>query len=260
MTEVAFAVRNLSKTFAPRGEGGTPRTVIDGLNLTIRKQEFICILGPSGCGKSSFLNILSGLDPDYDGELEVNGNKIQHGRLPLQIGYLFQEPRLLPWLTAEANVDFVLMASAKPQERWAELKDKYFALAGLEGFRNHYPHQMSGGMCQRLALVRALCVEPEILLMDEPFSGLDELTGRRMRMDLVDIWRKTGKTIIFVTHNSYEATFLADRILVMSKGQVQKEIVIDVPRPRDYDHPSMFEANRDVLRSFLKIAEDAAAF
>jgi ABC-type nitrate/sulfonate/bicarbonate transport system ATPase subunit len=142
-----------------------------------------------------------------------------------------------------------------PRERRAELKDRYFKLAGLEGFRNYHPHQLSGGMRQRVALVRALCVEPGILLMDEPFSGLDELTARRLRIDLLRIWRETRKTIVFVTHNAYEASYLADRVLVMARGRIRDEIAVRVPRPREYDDPAVFEVNRDVVRRFLAAAE-----
>lgn len=257
MSDVVFSVRNLVKEF-PGRDGASPLRVIRGLNLVVRRSEFICILGPSGCGKSTFLNILSGLDQRYDGEIDVNGRKFKSGKPPLRIGYLFQEPRLLPWLTAEQNVDFALRSCRVPQARWAEIKDRYFRLTGLDAFRNHYPHQMSGGMCQRLALVRALSVDPDILLMDEPFSGLDELTARRLRVDLLDIWRDTRKTIIFVTHNSYEASFLSDRILMMSQGEVQEEIPIDVARPRDYDDPAIFEISRRVVKLFLDVAEAAA--
>ena len=172
-----------------------------------------------------------------------------------RVGYLFQEPRLLPWLTAEQNVDFALRGCRVPDEARAELKNRYFALAGLEGFRGYYPHQLSGGMRQRVALVRALCVEPGILLMDEPFGGLDELTARRLRIDLLRIWRETRKTIVFVTHNAYEASYLADRVLVMARGRIRDEIAVRVPRPREYDDPAVFEVNRDVVRRFLAAAE-----
>lgn len=257
MNDVVFSVRNLVKEF-PGRDGAAPLRVLKGLDLVVRRNEFICILGPSGCGKSTFLNILSGLDPRYSGEIDVGGRKFKAGKPPLRIGYLFQEPRLLPWLTAEQNVDFAMRSCRVPSSRWAELKDRHFQLTRLDSFRGHYPHQMSGGMCQRLALVRALCVEPDVLLMDEPFSGLDELTARRLRVDLLDIWRDTGKTIIFVTHNSYEASFLSDRILMMSQGEVQQEIPIDVARPRDYDDPGIFEINRRVVKLFLEVAQAAA--
>ena len=259
MSEIAFSISHLAKRFPARVEQAAAQVVIDDLDMTVRSHEFICILGPSGCGKSTLLNILAGLDTDYDGEIHVGGQTVRHGRLPVRLGYLFQEPRLLPWLNAEANVDFALHSCGIARNRWAELKDRHFSMARLQEFRRHHPHQMSGGMMQRLALVRALCVEPDILLMDEPFSGLDELTARRLREDLLEIWRETRKTIVFVTHNAYEATFLADRILVMSQGRVREEIAIDVERPRDYDDPAIFDINRRVVRIFLEVAEKAAA-
>jgi len=252
----AFTVRDLTKRFAA-ARTGEPVNVIDRMNMTVAQNEFICILGPSGCGKSTFLNILAGLDPHYEGHLEVHGKVATGGRLPIRIGYLFQEPRLLPWLTAEGNVDFALASCKVPREHWQVRKDEYFAIAGLEKFRGHLPHQMSGGMCQRLALVRALSVEPDLLLMDEPFSGLDELTARRLRVDLLDIWNARKKTIVFVTHNSYEACFLSDRIFVMARGSLREEFRIDIPRPREYDDPRIFDLNRSVVRRFLEIAGDA---
>lgn len=244
----AIAVRGLSKTFGARPGASSGRSVLRGVDVSIRSGEFVCILGPSGCGKSTFLNILAGLDRDFTGEVEIQSGA--------RVGYLFQEPRLLPWLTAEKNVDFGLANCKIPRERWAELKDRYFAMAGLSDFRSYHPHQMSGGMAQRLALVRALCVEPAILLMDEPFSGLDELTARRIREDLLKIWRTTGKTIVFVTHNAYEASFLADRILMMSHGVIRREIPVPIPRPRSYDNTEVFELNREVVRMFLAEVEE----
>ncbi|MGQ0652176.1 MAG: ABC transporter ATP-binding protein [Betaproteobacteria bacterium] len=234
-----ISISNLGKRFGAL-------EVLAGLGLEVQAHELVCILGPSGSGKSTLLNIIAGLESAHTGDVRRGANRV---------GYLFQEPRLLPWLTAERNVDFALDGCRVPQVRRAELKDRYFALAGLEGFRNYYPHQLSGGMRQRVALVRALCVEPGILLMDEPFSGLDELTARRLRIDLLRIWRETRKTIVFVTHNAYEASYLADRVLVMARGRIRDEIAVRVPRPREYDDPAVFEVNRDVVRRFLAAAE-----
>jgi ABC-type nitrate/sulfonate/bicarbonate transport system ATPase subunit len=167
-----------------------------------------------------------------------------------RIGYLFQEPRLLPWLTADGNLDFALASCRVPVSRRSELKSRYLAMTGLSEYRDYYPHQISGGMAQRLALVRALCVEPGILLMDEPFSGLDEITARRIRVDLLSIWRETRKTIVFVTHNAYEACFLADRILVMLGGALREEIRVPIARPRSFDDPAIFKLSRDVIKAF----------
>jgi ABC-type nitrate/sulfonate/bicarbonate transport system ATPase subunit len=237
--EMAIVASGLSKRFGAL-------SVLEDLQLAVAKEELVCILGPSGSGKSTLLNIIAGLENGYSGEVRRGASRV---------GYLFQEPRLLPWLSAERNVDFALDTCRVPNERRAELKNRYFALVGLSDFRSYYPHQLSGGMRQRLALVRALCVEPGILLMDEPFSGLDELTARRLRIDLLRIWRETRKTIVFVTHNAYEASYLADRVLVMARGRIRDEIRVRVPRPRDYDDPAIFEVNRDVVRRFLAAAE-----
>lgn len=259
MSLAKIQIRNLSKDFPPRQGKGEKLRVIKSLNLDIQPHEFVCILGRSGCGKSTLLNAIAGLDQNYTGVIEIDGKPVTGGRPPVRIAYLFQEPRLLPWLTAERNVDFVLRACRVPFSQWRERKERYLGMTGLDRFRTYYPHQLSGGMAQRLALVRGLCVEPDILLMDEPFSGLDELTARRLRVDLLDIWRETRKTVIFVTHNAYEATFLADRILVMVQGEFRAEIPVRVTRPRDYDDPGIFEINRNVVRLFLQLADSGDA-
>ena len=233
----AIRAGRLAKRFV--GADGRELSVLRDLDLTVGDGEFLCILGPSGCGKSTLLNILAGLDRGFTGTME---------RAPGRVGYLFQEPRLLPWLTADGNLDFALRSCKVPPERWEGLKARYLAMAGLSSNRGFYPHQISGGMAQRLALVRALCVEPGILFMDEPFSGLDEITARRIRLDLLAIWRETRKTVVFVTHNAYEACFLADRILVMSGGNFREEIPVAIPRPRSYDDPAIFELSREVIR------------
>jgi NitT/TauT family transport system ATP-binding protein len=232
-------VASLRKAF--KGRDGASRTVLTALDLTVGAGEFLCILGPSGCGKSTLLNVLAGLDKAYEGRLSVNGGRV---------GYLFQEPRLLPWLTADANLDFALASCKVPRSRWNELKSHYLAMTGLSDYRDYYPHQISGGMAQRLALVRALCVEPGILLMDEPFSGLDEITARRIRSDLLSIWEETRKTIVFVTHNAFAASFLADRILVMSDGAFRQEMRVPLARPRSHDDLAVFEFSRDVIKAF----------
>ena len=232
-------VASLQKAFT--SADGTSRMVLKDLDLTVATGEFLCILGSSGCGKSTLLNVLAGLDKAYEGQMSVSGGRV---------AYLFQEPRLLPWLTAEQNLDFALASCRVPTSRWDELKSRYLALVGLSANRDYYPHQISGGMAQRLSLVRALCVEPSVLLMDEPFSGLDEITAQRIRSDLLLIWEEMRKTVVFVTHNAYEACFLADRILVMSGGAFRQEICVPIVRPRSYDDPAIFELSRHVIRAF----------
>src|SRR5258708_6343772 len=232
-------VASLRKSF--KGRDGTSRAVLKDLDLAVGAGEFLCILGPSGCGKSTLLNVLAGLDKAYEGRACVSLR-------PLAL--LLQEPRLLPWLTADGNLDFALASCRVPTSRWSELKSRYLAMTGLSEYRDYYPHQISGGMAQRLALVRALCVEPGILLMDEPFSGLDEITARRIRSDLLSIWEETRKTIVFVTHSAYEACFLADRILVMSGGAFRQEMRVPIARPRSYDDLAIFEFSPDVIKAF----------
>ncbi len=258
MSVAKIRIQNLTKEYPPRHGVGDTLRVLKDLHLAIQPHEFVCILGRSGCGKSTLLNTIAGLDRDFSGVIEIDGRPMNGSRPPVRIAYLFQEPRLLPWLTTERNVEFVLRSCRVPPRLWSERKERYLAMTGLDRFRSYFPHQLSGGMAQRLALVRALCIEPDILLMDEPFSGLDELTARRLRVDLLRIWRETRKTVVFVTHNAFEASFLADRILVMVQGEFRAEIPVHVTRPRDYDDPAIFEINRKVVRLFLELAERGA--
>jgi NitT/TauT family transport system ATP-binding protein len=247
-----IAISRLAKAYAT-APAAPALPVLANLSLTVAEQEFVCLLGPSGCGKSTLLNILAGLDDEYEGEVAIGGRSLR-GRDRPRIGYLFQEPRLLPWLTVERNVAFALGACRIRAAHWPDLIARHLTLTGLWDFRAYYPHQLSGGMRQRVALARALAVEPDLLLMDEPFSGLDEMTARKMRLDLLALWAATRKTILFVTHNAYEATFLGDRILIMTRrpARVEEEIPVKIARPRDYDDPAVFDLNRQVVRAYLE--------
>jgi NitT/TauT family transport system ATP-binding protein len=239
-------VRDLVKIY---GNDATGRLLaLDHANLQVAESEFVCILGPSGCGKSTILNILSGLDTSFTGQVEVTGSA--HAS---RIGYVFQEPRLLPWLTIEKNIHFALESLGIPRGSWDGRTREQLNLVGLKDFAHSYPHQLSGGMQQRASIARALAVDPALLLMDEPFSGLDEITARTMRQELLRIWYQARKTVLFVTHNSFEATFLADRILVMTRrpGRIYREIPIDLPRPRDYDDPAVFALSTSIVKEFL---------
>jgi ABC-type nitrate/sulfonate/bicarbonate transport system ATPase subunit len=251
-------IAGLSKQFPSRRAGGAALQVLRDINLEIADGEFVCILGASGCGKSTLLNILAGLDRTHGGEVAIDGHAAGATRT-LRVGYLFQEDRLLPWRTAEQNIDFALTAARVPPAEWAGRKDRYLGMVGLDGFRGYFPHQMSGGMRQRLALARALAIEPQVLLMDEPFSGLDELTARKMRADILRIWAEARKTIVFVTHNSFEASFLADRIVIMAAGRIHETIAVPLPRPRDHDDDALFALNRVVVRRFIEISGGEAA-
>jgi NitT/TauT family transport system ATP-binding protein len=247
-TTAHIEVRDLVKIYSSSSAGRL--LALDHASLQVAENEFVCILGPSGCGKSTILNILSGLDTNYSGQVQVAGG--DRGSL---VGYVFQEPRLLPWLTLEKNIHFALESVGIPRNSWRERTHQQLSLVGLADFARAHPHQLSGGMQQRASIARALAVDPALLLMDEPFSGLDEITARSMRQELLRIWQQTRKTVLFVTHNSFEATFLADRILVMTPrpGRVYREIAVDLPRPRDYDDPAVFTTSTRIVKEFLNL-------
>ena len=209
---------------------------LESINLEVSQGEFVCLLGPSGCGKSTLLNILAGFDQASEGAVDFEGAPVRGaGRDRVM---LFQDAgaALLPWLSAEENVRFALRVRKMPRAEWPAIIDKFLAMVGLAEHRHKFPSQLSGGMRQRLQIARALAVEPKVLLMDEPFGALDALTRRRMHGFLLDIWQRTGTTIVFVTHDIAEAVVLADRICVMSVGpgsRVTDVIEVDLPRPRD---------------------------
>ena len=207
---------------------------------------FSSLLGPSGCGKSTILNLIAKLDRHTSGDISVNGDKI---------GFVFQQPRLLNWRTVTDNVALPLERDNSDKRGRRELAVKYLDLVGLSGFENYYPLQLSGGMQQRVAIARALVIDPDILLMDEPFSGLDEFTARKLRQELIRIWRETGKTIVFVTHSISEAVFLSEQILIVSQkpATIFKRVTVDVPYPREYGDLRLFEIETSLTRDFLEM-------
>ncbi|MFI5265811.1 MAG: ABC transporter ATP-binding protein [Chloroflexota bacterium] len=234
-----LSFRGVSKTF--HSSNGSV-TALTNLDLDIQPNEFVVVVGPSGCGKSTMLHIAAGLDTQYEGEFATGATKLRNA-------YLFQQPRLLPWSTAQANVAFVLEArGASSSQALATARD-YLQLVGLAGFEQVFPNHLSGGMQQRVALARALAVQPELLLMDEPFGAQDELTARRLRTELVQICLNQPRTILFVTHNVTEAAFFADRVIVMSPrpGRVLADIRVELPRSRDYDDPVVATVARDIV-------------
>ena len=242
---------NVGKTY--RSAGRAPLQVLDGFNLQIQPGEVVGLLGPSGCGKSTILNIVAGLDTQYSGSVTVQGRPMaQQLAAGFRVSYVFQESRLLPWYTLAQNIEFALRAANFARSEWAERTDAVLALVGLSSFKAFYPGQLSGGMQQRASIARAFAVDPDILLMDEPFSALDELTARKLRQSLLDIWARFRSTILFVSHNAYESTFLADRIVVMAasaSGRIAEEIDLrSVARPRSYDDTALFEKSKDVIR------------
>jgi ABC-type nitrate/sulfonate/bicarbonate transport system ATPase subunit len=196
------------------------------------------------------LNILSGLETPTSGNATFfEGDPSRKS----SIAYVFQEQRLLPWKTVRDNLWFVMRHLAPPEREKADRIQQALEQVGLTDFANAYPYQLSGGMQARVAIARALAKDPDLLLMDEPFSSLDEITGRSMRKLFLDVWEKKRKTILFVTHNIFEATFLADRLIVMSTkpGQIYKTIINDLSRPRDYEDPAVFAASARIAKDFL---------
>jgi NitT/TauT family transport system ATP-binding protein len=206
---------------------------LDNVDLTVRDGEFVCLVGPSGCGKTTLLRLLAGLDTADAGTSSLSGRTL-HGPSP-EVGVVFQQSNLLPWFTVMQNVMLPLRVGGGSRDagRAAEIR-KLLVIAGLEGFENKYPYELSGGMQQRAAIVRALARDPKLLLMDEPFGALDALTRERMNAELQRIWMASGKTVVLITHSIDEAIFLGDRVVVMSPrpGRIVRELAVDLPRPR----------------------------
>lgn len=216
---------------------------LGGISLRIEPGSFTAIVGPSGCGKSTLLNIAAGLDTQFDGHFE---------RTPpgATTAFLFQSPRLLPWRTAHGNVSFVLEARGMDRRVARGRATEMLRLVGLTDAADRFPSQLSGGMQQRVALARALAVDPDMLLMDEPFASLDELTARRLRAELLDIYVSAPRTIVFVTHNIHEACYLADRVVVMcaQPGVIVSEVDVGLERPRSFEDPRLSTVAASVLQ------------
>lgn len=253
--ETVIEFSNLRKSF-PDGDGVF--TVFKDLDFDIVEGEFTSIMGPSGCGKSTLLNVISGLIPPDSGEIRRNGELVEPGSF--FYGYVFQEPRLLDWMTIGENIRFALRAQEVPPEDQSGRIYRYLKLVGLEDKIDSYPQQLSGGMRQRVGIARALAIDPDILFMDEPFSSLDEFTAKELRQDLLEIWQKTGKTIIFVTHDSSEAVFLSDSILILDgNGKLFDQVSVDVSRPRKLGDEALIETESKMMERFFAHLEDAPA-
>jgi NitT/TauT family transport system ATP-binding protein len=231
------------------GEGAERYLALDGIQLDVSQGEFVCLLGPSGCGKSTLLNILAGFERATAGSVDFEGAPVRGAGRDRVMFFQDAGAALLPWLSVEENVRFALRVRKVPKAEWPAIIDKYLAMVGLEEHRRKFPAQLSGGMRQRLQIARALAVEPKVLLMDEPFGALDALTRRRMHGFLLEIWQRTGKTIVFVTHDIAEAVTLADRICIMSLGpgsRISEVIDVKLPRPRDLADPAAAKIFRKV--------------
>jgi NitT/TauT family transport system ATP-binding protein len=236
--EVILEVAGLTKKFRT---GKSDVTALDNISFKTHRREFLCIVGPSGCGKSTLVRILAGLELASGGQVLLDGHPVKGpGR---ERGMVFQGYTLFPWLTVRGNVMFGLLMNNVARAEAKKQADEWLSLIGLEKFADAYPHQLSGGMKQRVAIIRALVNRPRILLMDEPFSALDAQTRARMQSYLLEIWKKVDITVVFITHDLDEAIFLADRILVLSAhpGRMQELIEVPIVRPRKAEHFSAAE-------------------
>lgn len=225
--------RNVNLTFRPPNR--EPVRALSGFDIDIREGEFLSIVGPSGCGKSTFLNVLLGLIKPDSGELTIHGKPIRGPGTDRAM--VFQEFGLLPWRTVQSNVELGLELKGMAAAARREISQRLIDMVGLAGFEQHYPHELSGGMKQRVGLARALATDPDVLLMDEPFAALDAQTRDLMQIELLRIWNAARKTVLFVTHQIDEAIYLSDRVMVMTKrpGHAKKIFPIELPRPRAYE-------------------------
>jgi NitT/TauT family transport system ATP-binding protein len=255
--DTLIELRNLSLTF--RSDHGQVRALQD-VSFQVHRNEFISLIGPSGCGKSSLLRVIADLTAPSAGVVTIAGDAPETLRRRRQIGFLFQDSTLLPWRTVLENVCFL----SKIAHRKTNIEEAraLIRLVGLSGFEGALPHELSGGMKQRVAIARALMLDPLLLLMDEPFGALDEITREKMNLELLRIWSKNRKTVIFVTHSISEAVFLSDRVIVMSArpGRIQTIVNIDLPRPRRGEM-RYEERSQDLTRELhehLQRAEEAS--
>jgi NitT/TauT family transport system ATP-binding protein len=258
VAEHVIAIQGVGKVFSAGDDGGVE--ALRGIDLGLEAGEFVSLIGPSGCGKSTLLRLIADLTPPTRGSLEINGKEPHQARLDRDYGMVFQSATLLEWRTVVRNVELPLemmgVDKRERQERAREMLD----LVALSDFADHNPWQLSGGMQQRVAIARALTFRPSILLMDEPFGALDEMTRERMQMELMEIWNRTQTTVVFVTHSIPEAVFLSTRVVVMSPrpGRITGEIPIDLPQPRQFEtreHPRFFE-QITAVRETLRAAEE----
>jgi NitT/TauT family transport system ATP-binding protein len=231
-------IQNVSKSFGNSSEGVA---ALQNVSLSIEPGEFISLIGPSGCGKSTLLRLIGDLLQPTDGKLVIQGKTPEKARLDREYGIVFQSPVLYDWRTVRKNVELPLEVMRTSKVEREQRSNQMLELVGLQDFQNRYPWQLSGGMQQRVAIARALSFSPAILLMDEPFGALDEMTRDRLNMELLSIWARTSTTIIFVTHSIAEAVFLSTRVVVMTPrpGRIEKEIPVDLPRPRGIDTREM---------------------
>ncbi len=258
MSELVVEARGVGKVF---GSGENETEALRGIDLEIARGDFISLIGPSGCGKSTLLRLVGDLAAPTRGTLTVNGKTPEQARLDRDYGIVFQSATLLDWRTVQKNVELPLEIMDVPADERPVRATEMLELVQLGSFAEHYPWQLSGGMQQRVAIARAMAFRPSILLMDEPFGALDEMTRELMQQEVLRLWRETGTTVIFVTHSIPEAVFLSTKVVVMSPrpGRVSTQIVVDLPAERDQDtreDTGYFELITDV-REALRRGEGA---
>ena len=255
MAEI-LEIGKVSKTY--NIDGDNPVHALDGVDLNVAEGEFVSVIGPSGCGKSTLFNIIGGLIADYEGEVLIDGKPVDGAHK--DIGVVFQEESTFPWRTTLDNVAFPLEVDGLDKANRDEIARKFIKLVGLEGFENHYPAQLSGGMKQRTAVARTLAYEPRIMLLDEPFGALDEQTRMLLGDKMLEIWAALNQTMLLITHNITEAVQLSDRVVVMSfrPGVIKEIIPIDLPRPRSSEVISTPEFGTYVGKLWTLLREEAS--
>jgi NitT/TauT family transport system ATP-binding protein len=246
--------RNVNLTFRPPNRN--PVRALNNFDIDVQEGEFLSIVGPSGCGKSTFLNAVLGLLPIDAGDLRLSGRTISGPGTDRAM--VFQEFGLLPWRTVQHNVELGLELKKVPVQTRREISSKLVHMVGLSGFEGHYPHELSGGMKQRVGLARALATDPDVLLMDEPFAALDAQTRDIMQAELLRIWHEARKTVLFVTHQIEEAIYLSDRVMVMTKRPGRAKKIFDIPlsRPRDYEMRVTPEFNELKLQIWNELKDE----
>lgn len=250
---VFIKINNLTKIFETEEK---ITVALQNLNLEIYENEFICILGPSGCGKTTLLRIIAGLEKVSEGKIFLNGEEIKD--TSAERGFVFQEFALFPWRSVRKNIEFGLEIRKIPKQERSKISQHYINLVGLKGFENSYPAELSGGMKQRVGIARALANSPKVLLMDEPFGSLDAQTRNQMQKELLRIWEKEKKTVIFITHSVDESVYLADRIAVMSArpGKIVKIFDVNIKRLRDRTAKEFIEIRGKVLEELERVREE----
>jgi NitT/TauT family transport system ATP-binding protein len=249
-------IKNVSKTY--NADSDSPVKALDGVDLNVAEGEFVSVIGPSGCGKSTLFNIIGGLIDDYEGEVLIDGRPVDGSHK--DVGVVFQEESTFPWRSTLDNVAFPLEIEGMAKPERHEIARSFIKLVGLDGFENHFPAQLSGGMKQRTAVARTLAYEPRIMLMDEPFGALDEQTRMLLGDKMLEIWAALNQTMLLITHNITEAVQLSDRVVVMSfrPGIIKEVIPVELPRPRTSEVIATPEFGTYVGKLWTLLREEAS--